>query len=320
LENDAGGYSCAGQFAEWPIPNARPEGTYRPSYQLLADGKVTYDRVTGLFWQRLLPATYSGCTGKVALAGDRCDWQEAKAYCEALRLDGRKWRLPGRVELLSMLDFTLFNYPKHLPMVDLEAFPLATDAGDSFWSSSPTQLDGPGAVPAVGVKDAWRMAIVGYTRTEDVTKGFQVRCVSSTYDLPTTPAERYLVNLTDNTVTDKRTTLVWERRVPDATTTLEQAKARCAALGQGFRLPTAAELGSTSDPVHVLPSPPPAFVPASANVHLWTADTSLDGAPVIMWEALGMLVTEQTGEEARTEANQMNLGVGTFTRRARCVR
>jgi hypothetical protein len=263
---------------------------------------------------------FAGCTGKVALAGDRCNWQEAKAYCEALRLEGRKWRLPGRVELLSMLDFTLFNYPKHLPMVDLEAFPLATGAGDSFWSSSPTQIDGPGLVPAHGAKEAWRMAILGYTTVEDVTKSFQVRCVSSAYDSSAKPADRYIVNLTDNTVTDTRTTLIWERRMPEATSTLEQAKARCATLGQGFRLPTAAELGSTSDPLHVVPSPPSAFVPASADVHLWTGDTSLDDTPVIMWEALGMIVTEQSGEEARTEANRTNLGVGNFTRRARCVR
>jgi hypothetical protein len=86
------------------------------SYTDNGDGTVT-DNVTGLMWQRAVPAdTYS--------------WEQAKAYCPTLKLAGHSdWRLPTRIELVSIVDFGRSD-----PAIDTTYFP-STPSG-RFWSSS----------------------------------------------------------------------------------------------------------------------------------------------------------------------------------------
>lgn len=92
------------------------------------DANTVSDSSTGLTWQRNVPATYTGCSGNLNVAGDACTWDEAKAYCTGLSLAGTGWRLPTRDELLSIVD------KRYSPTIDPTAF--RSTPPDYFWSSS----------------------------------------------------------------------------------------------------------------------------------------------------------------------------------------
>jgi len=162
------GYTCQGQFADWPMPEALPGRSPQPSYDVTSTPGVVVDRVTGLIWQRALPATYLGCTGQSTTTGQgqvgtACTWSEAKRYCAALglaQLSG--WRLPSKIELESIVDETRFN-----PAIDAMAF---IDAPPQFfWSASP-YVGAPGF--------AWGVSFYnGITGDNAVGAAVAVRCV-----------------------------------------------------------------------------------------------------------------------------------------------
>jgi hypothetical protein len=110
---DAGTTSYA--WAAWPMPNPPSTGLPNPqSYTASADGLVL-DNVTGLTWQ-------------ASVAGPPLAWSDALAYCGTLTLAGGGWRLPSRIELLSLVDYT------QVPTIDAKNFP-GTPMG-AFWSGS----------------------------------------------------------------------------------------------------------------------------------------------------------------------------------------
>ena len=55
-----------------------------------AQGKTWKDEKTGLTWQ-------------VTPTGERFKWEQAKAHCSGLSLDGGGWRLPTKEELASLI-------------------------------------------------------------------------------------------------------------------------------------------------------------------------------------------------------------------------
>ncbi len=135
----------------WKMPNPPSTGLPNPaSYTDRGDGTVR-DNVTGLLWQRDVPsATYS--------------WQQAKDYCSSLTVAGCGWRLPTRIELVSLVDFTK-PYPG--PTIDANAFP--GTPGEEFWSSS---------LWAGSSSYAWSVNFNNSsTYSEDVTYASRVRCV-----------------------------------------------------------------------------------------------------------------------------------------------
>lgn len=94
--NDAGDGPSSGDggaridpaWASWRMPPDQ-----KPNMYEVGPG-LAHDNVTGLVWQR--------ATGTPAM------WAKAKADCEALTLNGRTgFRLPTRIELLSIVDFSL---------------------------------------------------------------------------------------------------------------------------------------------------------------------------------------------------------------------
>jgi hypothetical protein len=139
-------------WANWPMPN--PQSTGLPNqqgYATLAAGRVA-DRVTHLEWQQ-----WSDETART--------WSDAVAYCAALMLDsGSRWRLPSRIELLSLVDFTSAS-----PAMDAQTFSGAPP--DSFWSSS----------PFIGARSsAWGVNFAfhdGFVFTDDMSQPHRVRCV-----------------------------------------------------------------------------------------------------------------------------------------------
>jgi hypothetical protein len=119
-------------WAHWPMPN--PEASiavgsdaalphpmaYAPPLSDGGAGNSLIDSVTGLTWQ-------SGVGTPVQ------DYGSAASYCAALpraSTDPGPWRVPTRIELVSLIDFT------RQPTIDVQAFSI--DAGNigTYWSSS----------------------------------------------------------------------------------------------------------------------------------------------------------------------------------------
>jgi proteasome assembly chaperone (PAC2) family protein len=113
------GTTCLVAWANWTAAaDAPPAGSYTDN----RDGTVT-DASTGLVWQQAATQSTYG-------------WQQAKDYCALLALAGGGWRLPSRVELVSLVDHT-----KYSPSINSTAFPGTPVL--SFWSSSvPTFVTG----------------------------------------------------------------------------------------------------------------------------------------------------------------------------------
>ncbi len=104
------------------------------------NGDTVTDRHTGLVWAR--------CAHGQVLTGDQCLGQAGTyTHEEALRFastwtssDGKRWRLPNRRELLSIVEFGC-NYPA----IDRTAFPNTPAVW--FWSTTPYSADSNKAWP-----------------------------------------------------------------------------------------------------------------------------------------------------------------------------
>lgn len=105
------------------------DGTDPKAFVVSQNGLSVTDTITGLVWQRDASSSRAGCAN-----GTTCTWAEAKAYCSSLILGGVKgWRLPTRVELLTIVDYTVNN-----PPLDATIFPLPLSLIRDFWTSTPS--------------------------------------------------------------------------------------------------------------------------------------------------------------------------------------
>jgi hypothetical protein len=144
--------NAAYQWAEWPMPNPPSAGLPNSqNYDTLSFASVVVDLVTGLQWQQLVDEqTYT--------------FTDASAYCQGLTVAGGEWRLPSRIELLSLVDYTNPN-----PVIDMSAFPNTPPA--YFWSSS---------VFAGDKESAWNVNFQfsdGIADISEMNKLRRVRCV-----------------------------------------------------------------------------------------------------------------------------------------------
>ena len=136
------------------------DGTNSGEFVVSADGLTVTDTITGLVWQRDGSGTRTGCSGSDKLT---CTWEEARAYCASLTLGGVSgWRLPARMELLTIVDFTTTD-----PPIDPTAFP--NTPADHFWTSS---------AYAGSASDAWGIFFAeGQLVVYDRSNTYYVRCV-----------------------------------------------------------------------------------------------------------------------------------------------
>lgn len=224
------GFTCLGQMADWPMPDSLSAGGAR--YTLRSE-EITRDEVTHLDWQRKVPSTYAGCTGKSLELGDTCTQAEARAYCQQLVLDGRGWRLPSKVELESLLDFR-----KEVTTLDPHFF-FTTKFDEPYWTTSPVTSP---AQP----RDGYAVSMLaGYGMTIDKDSRNPVRCVRSANEALAYYPQRYVDS--EQWVGDVRTGLSWSKfvsceKAPDDA----GAESYCASL-QG-RVPTVKELLTLVDP------------------------------------------------------------------------
>ncbi|HKU37401.1 MAG TPA: DUF1566 domain-containing protein [Polyangiales bacterium] len=132
-------YACAGQFAEWPMPDRVSGAKAAPSYRRSADNETVTDSVTGLMWEARLPPQYAECVSRSGAPSHECTRAEATAHCSALTLAGfDDWRLPSKIEIESLLDVrnvgeggTVLNGTA----MELQAGTAMPPWG--FWTSSP---------------------------------------------------------------------------------------------------------------------------------------------------------------------------------------
>jgi hypothetical protein len=150
-----GVYCAACAWAGWNLPVPSPPTS---SYDVTTAG-VVIDTVTGLWWQQ--PIDLTNTQNKNCASG--CTQAQAIAYCANLTLAGHcDWRLPTRIELVSIVDYT-----KSSGTINGTAFPNTPSA--SFWTSSPY-------APSAG--NAWHIHFNdGSVDTTSVGSTDRVRCV-----------------------------------------------------------------------------------------------------------------------------------------------
>lgn len=236
-------------WADWIMPNPSESGLPNPaSYRQSSTTQQISDGVTGLVWQRGSP--------EVGL-----NWEDAKQYCACSVVDNTiGWRLPSRIELASLVDWT-----KTSPSIDTRAFP--GTANENYWTSSPVTID-PGLAYMV-------FFLNGHTTYSDVAYEYRVRCVRG----PTPkPGERYEVM--EGIVLDTRSQLRWQRTFPSERFSWDDATSYCASLtlpGEGWRLPSINELQTLVDD-SVNPSIDIATFPDTPSEYFWSSSPVVDDA------------------------------------------
>jgi hypothetical protein len=228
--SEADGSSAAPTWATWPMPNAPSSGLLNPqSYDTSVAG-IAVDRVTGLTWQRDFKEVTTQQTSDantVIAAG--------AAACASLTLAGfDDWRVPTRIELVSLLDFTT------APAANSTVFGVT---GDTFLSSSAHPAMGVGmtnqAVDSSGVL-AGVVYLAPYMGEFDNGGPIAVRCVRGG---AAPEAPHYTI--ASGTVHDNWTGLTWTQ-APSASTMLESAvRSYCTSqtlAGGGWRAPSVNEL------------------------------------------------------------------------------
>jgi hypothetical protein len=237
------GTGTAYAFADWPMPNPPSAGLPNPqSYDIGGTPGVVLDKVTGLEWQQSLDiGTF--------------DWIDADAYCSNLTLAGGGFRLPSRIELLSIVDFT-----REAPLIDVKAFPYTP--GDPFWTASPFVND---------ESNAWTVHFgfaTIFASANPTSRTYNVRCVRKASG----KADRYTVQ--NGTVLDSQTKLTWQREAQNAPLPWTQARDYCTSLvleGTGWRLPSVSELQTIIDETRSDPAIDPTAFPATEADYFWTS-------------------------------------------------
>ncbi len=199
-------------WADWPMPNDPGSGRPNPA-SYTATANTLIDNVTDLVWQRVAaPGTYT--------------LSDAVAYCQSLALDGACWRLPHRVELASIV-----NYSRANPAID-PAFGVTPNA--QFWSAT---------IAAGAPSEAWTLNFTaGHADYVAQTELHAVRCVQVT---PPPATTRYQVLSTS--VLDVETGLEWQHPIAPSGYDFTQAELYCTGLGAGWREPSIQELETLVD-------------------------------------------------------------------------
>ena len=276
----------------WRMPNPRESGLPNPhDYEVTAETVV--DRVTGMMWQRTPP---SGSYSQV----------EARSYCADLTLAGQSdWRLPSRLELVSLVDFS------RAPAIDPVAFPDALKIQGWFWSASPLNQSSPSDGPR-GWTVNFRVGDTNTTSTADYEK-WSVRCVRGG---PHATGERYLIQA--GTVKDAWTGLVWQNPNGSAVFRWSEAQQYCASLelqGKGWRAPSMKELQTIVDDSRRPPGTASAAVfvePSDYQTLLYWSSSQAVYKPGGQW-----YVDFGYGQSAASGGGVLGLGA---TIRVRCVR
>lgn len=205
------------EWANWPVPKKTPS-----DFVVDKSAGTVVDKITRLVW-RYLPYT---TTAFVQLT-----WSEASSYCAGL---GEGWRLPTRIELLS---------------IDSAGYDIFPGEGE-FWASTPS-ASAAGYAWEVDRNTGYRVAM-----SRDKTLKYWARCVKA-------PPEgemgaRY--DVSTHVVVDKRTGLTWQRGLSEYRLGSSDAQPYCQKLAlpgfpSNWRTPTKEELETLVDVRVAWPGP-----------------------------------------------------------------
>jgi len=231
----AAGTVCGG----FTMPNPASAGLPHPAvYSKNADGTVT-DSVTGLTWEGTVdPGSYTQA--------------QAATYCAN---KAGASRLPTRLELVSLVDFTVSS-----PGPTINQMYFSNTPSAAFWTSS---------AYAGTSGNAWYVDFNdGNTNYIDVANTYWVRCVRA--PTPRCYPTRYQVQA-GGLVLDGATGLTWQQAVAAGTYDQESAMTYCAGLGTGWRLPSLTELQTIVDDTKVNPAIDGAAFPNTPATEFWTS-------------------------------------------------
>lgn len=234
-------------FANWNMPHPPSSRLPNPAKYDTSQSAVVIDDVTGLMWSR----TGSPIDEELSFDGavSYCAESEAGGYCD--------WRLPTRIELVSLVDFT-----RAAPAINPEVFSDFPEApqerlGWSFFTSSTTETT-----------EWWVMFIDGASvpiARGSAVQGARARCVRL-HVQSEPPESRYLIEgeAPDDIVTDRGSGLTWQRRPSQQTFPFSEAQAYCSSLalrGTGWRVPSMKELQTIVDEGRTSPALDPEVFP-----------------------------------------------------------
>jgi hypothetical protein len=231
------------KWACWRMPN--PASTTLPNRASTMDlGESVHDTVTCLEWQKTEPAgTYT--------------FDQALAYCDDLTLQGHDdWRLPTRIELTSIVDFT------QSPAIDRASFPSAPGGFHKTASDWILTIRQAGAGASKDFAWAFNLSDGIVSNAYSKATASALRCVrgGGAGEAPTSPAvappNQYTLVATGE-VQDNYTGLVWQQGNSPMTMAFADAAAYCTSLalnGHTWRLPSIRELATLVDEAQVAPA------------------------------------------------------------------
>jgi len=230
--------------ARWPMPNPLSTGLSNPQTYSVDEAVVVIDDVTLLQWQRAASAT-------------SMSWVDARRLCSELTIAGGGFRLPSRIELLSLVDLTQSS-----SAIDPVAFP--DTPAEGFWSAS--YIPGPPA-NAWGINFGFSTSIVFQ---DDVNHERRVRCVRSDDSTMHGGGE----TVANGVVDDPATGLHWQQAGLQTNYAWDAALNYCTNLnlqGTGWRLPTVKELHTLVDETRDNPAADALAFPGIAASYYWTS-------------------------------------------------
>ena len=265
--NDA--EAAAGTTCGFIMPNPAGAGLPNPvSYTRNLAARTVTDNVTGLTWEAEVdPTTYP----------------QAAAIMHCQNKAGGGWRLPSRIELVSLVDFTI---AKPGPTISTAAFaddPVWTSTAASedyrkFWTSSHGAFD---------AGTGWQINFAdGSTHQTSGAGNYKARCVSGT---PCRcPPNRYQVQASTpagEEVYDGFTGLTWQRAVADTKMVWIDAAMYCPS---GWRLPSLTELSTIVDETMELPAIDAVTFQGTPGEPFWTSSpqagsTNGGSPPAFAW-------------------------------------
>ncbi len=138
-----------------------------------SNNEIVYDSVTNLRWTKRVSSDLN--------------WYEAKSYCESLKLNNKKWRLPTTAELRSIV-----NYGKVAPAVDAVFYEDANGATGSetalelkeqlltwFWATKHVHFDSENE-ENTKLASSWIINFYdGFIEYTSRYNKYSVRCVSA---------------------------------------------------------------------------------------------------------------------------------------------
>jgi hypothetical protein len=240
----------------------------RARYSRDEGAKTVTDLVTGLVWEAEVDPT------SVHTQDD------AIRHCQ--NKPGGGWRLPSRIELVSLLDFTV---PKPGPTISnvFMTDPVWSGADDGtgnyrkFWTSSHVAPDAGTGAWEVDFSD-------GSVHPPDTGGQFRARCVSGSACRCTSRHYQPQGSSPNEEIYDGITGLSWQRTFSSGKMVWVDATTYCP---PGWRLPTPNELETIVDETTQLPAIDSVAFPGTPSQPFWTSAPQAGavdgGTPTFAW-------------------------------------